>query len=57
MALEEDKDIFDALLAPFISSTATIETAPVEPKAPALDLEDEDEVPIEQVVKTSKFSK
>jgi len=56
VALEEDKDIFDALLAPFISSTTTVETAPTESAALEIDLEEE-EVPIQQVVKTSKFNK
>jgi len=43
VALEEDKAIFDALLTPFISTTATVETAPAESTAPSLDLEEEEE--------------
>jgi len=43
--------------APFISTTTIVETALVESAAPPLDVEEEEEVPICEVVKTSKFSK
>jgi hypothetical protein len=56
VALEADKAIFNALLAPFIATKPIIEAIPAQSIAPALHLDDE-EVPIRQVVKTSKFSK
>ncbi len=57
LAFEEDKDIFDALIAPVLR-TSVVEFPKTAPAA-ALDVEDVNEAPVvvEHVVKTSQFSK
>ena len=56
LAFEEDKDIFDALLAPLIRSAEVLPSQPPRPAIVCTDLDDED-VPAQPIVRTSRFSK
>ena len=56
LAFEEDKDIFDALLAPMRHTVVIPQPEILPPDIVSLDLDEED-APIQRIVKTSRFSK
>ena len=55
-AFEEDKDIFDALLAPMRRTIVIPQPEILPPHIVSVDL-DEKDAPIQRIVKTSRFSK
>ena len=56
LAFEEDKDIFDALIAPAMRTAKVVRHPPPPPALDLVDLDEED-VPAQPIVKTSRFSK
>jgi hypothetical protein len=56
LAFEEDKAIFDALIAPVMRTVVVLLAQPQCLAIPSIHLDDE-EVPVQRIVKTSRFSK
>lgn len=55
LAFEEDKAIFDAVIGPVLRQ-APVENSHLPPTVEGIDVED-DAVPVQVIVKTSRFSK
>ena len=56
LAFEEDRAIFDALIAPSLRTISVVQPPLPEAAENMLTLEDED-VPVQRIVKTNRFSK
>ena len=56
LAFEEDKEIFDAIIAPVMHATIATNNDPPNPMVIGSDSDDED-VPVQKIVKTSRFGK
>jgi len=56
LAVEEDKEIFDGLIAPAMQSIVVPKPAPMQLTVGPIDLDDE-KVVFERIAKTSKLSK
>ena len=56
LAFEEDKEIFDAIIAPVMHATVASKKVEANPVMIESD-SDEEDVPIQKIVKTSRFSK
>ena len=56
LAFEEDKEIFDAVIAPVMHATVATNKDPPNPMVIELDSNEED-VPVQKIVKTFRFSK